>query len=230
MARNARQVRLRRPRHAKEVTENHDKAARPRDTTQRTHRHREWRCGVGRLAFTRPISVLDEFVQEAQRSLPSQAWLQLAVAGVAENQAAEAIATMMRSPGQQGRCPARVDRLVTAARREMHVRSQVHHDEYGPFPLFAEQLGVGRRTTRRHPPIDRSRIVTRLVRTRLVELHAATAKMRDIRSGLQRANTQHVERDGACGPAESDEPGLADADRRRVLWNVVEPDHEKPCF
>ena len=104
----------------------------------------------------------------------------------------------------------------------MHVGAQIDHDQYRPFALFAKQLGVRRRAARRDAPVDAARIVAGLVGPGFVELHAAAAKMRHVGTGLQRVDAQHIERDRPRRSVETNQPGLADADRRRVSRNVVE--------
>ena len=172
-------------------------------------------CAGARLyvAVARPVAVFGQLVDEAQCRLTAEAWFEFAMRGVAENQAAQTVTAVMSRPRQERSSTARVDRLEAAARRKMHVRPQVDAYQNGSFPLLAKQFGIGRGTARRHPPVDAARIIARLIRPRLVELHAAAAKVRNIRTCLQGIDPQHIERNSARRAVEANQAGLADADR-----------------
>ncbi len=153
-----------------------------------------------------------EFVEIPQGRLPAEARFQFPVHRVAEDEPAETIAAVMRRPGQQCGRTARIDRLEAPAGCEMHVGSQVDHDQHGALALLPEKLGVRGRAARGHAPVDGARVVTGLIGPRFIELHAAATKVRNIRAGLQGPDPEHVERYRTGGTAQANEAGLRHAD------------------
>ena len=144
VARNARQIRLRRPSKAREVTEYHDEASRPRHATQCRHRLGQgyFVVSVGGALAILPVRVIDQFMNVTQRRLTPKSRLELAVHRVAEDQTAEPIAAMMRRPRQQRRSSTGVDRFETPARCEMHAGPQINDDKHGTLALFPKLLAA----------------------------------------------------------------------------------------
>ncbi len=163
-----------------------------------------------------------KLVQIPQRGLPAESRLQLPVRRIAEDQPAEPVAPMMRGPRQQRRGAARIDRFVTATGCEMHAGAQIGDDQHRPFALLAKELCVGRGAARRNTPVDAARVVTRLIRSRFIEFHAAAPKVGHVRARLQGPHPQHVQRNRSGGTAQANEASLGNADRRRILGDVIE--------
>ena len=98
----------------------------------------------------------------------------------------------------------------------MHGTSQIDYDQYRPFPFLAKEFRISGTAAGGDAPVDIARIVTGLIRPRFIELHATSAKMRDVGAGLQGIHAQYVERDDASRAREPDHLCLAYADRRGV--------------
>ena len=169
--------------------------------------------------------MLDEFMHEAQRCTTAKPRLEFAMSRVAEYQPAQPITTMMCRPRNQRCCPARIDRLETALRCEMHSGAQVQCNQHRALAFLAKQLCVRGRTARGNAPVDAARVIARLVGPRFVEFHAAPAEPRNVSTGLQRVHAQHVKRDRARRATEPDQASLADADRGRAFMDVFETNH-----
>ena len=95
-----------------------------------------------------------ELVHISQCGLAPETRAQFAVPGITKHQAAQSIAPMMRSPGEQCGRPCRINGFETPLSRKVHVAAEVSHDEDRSLALFAKQLGVGLGAARRYPPVD----------------------------------------------------------------------------
>ena len=118
--------------------------------------------------------------QHSEHAATPDLGLELPVLAAAGHQGADPVTAGQRGPGDERRRFRGDDRFESHPGTEVHARTQVHQQDHRPLPLFLEQLGVGAAGARRHPPVDAANVVPRQIDTGLGELHAATAKTRQV--------------------------------------------------
>ncbi len=141
MARDAREVRLCRAVKSVEVAEYDDQAAWPGDPTQRGHgvRQRSPIAVTAEIVFRiPPHRMRHELMDEAQRGLATEFRFHLPVGRAAEYQSAQAVSTVVCSPGQQRCRPTGIDRFIATPGCKVHVGAQIDDDEYRAFAFFAK--------------------------------------------------------------------------------------------
>ncbi len=169
-----------------EITADEDQAARAGDAAhaqQRLGQRRRRRYCAARHARPRQPP------EHAQHPAAASRRTHLVMFVLGEDHGTDAVRVRRRGPRERCRRLRRDDGLERHARAEEHAGAEIDDDEDRSLPLFTINLGVRRTAARGHTPVDAADVVAGKVQTRLVEIHAATAKARDVTPGQGRARS-----------------------------------------
>jgi hypothetical protein len=170
MARELTEVALERFRQCSKITEQEDLTSRARNPRQAQKRTLPLEL-LATLVHGLPEARFSQHTKESERGSVSEPGAEFELLTLGENKPAQAITIGNRTPRDKSRSLRRPDRLIGATGCEHHGLAQIQPDNDRTVALLPKNFGMCLSSARGNTPIDRTQIIARLVRSRLVKFH-----------------------------------------------------------